>query len=338
MNSPLPKGIGTIMQLGFGFFPSKVFLSAVELGLFTELARGPLDADTLRERLGLHPRSALDFFDALAALGWLQRNEGAYSNTPTVDFYLDANKPDSYLGGIFEMASVRMFRYWASLTDALRTGRPQNEAKDSGATFTDLYADPQALEKFLAAMSSISIGPAQHIAAKFPWRRYRTFIDIGCGRGTAAAIIAKLHAHLSGGGFDLPVVQPLFERHVAQAGLSDRMRFHAGDFFRDPLPHADVLIMGHVLHDWNFEQKQLLLNKAYQALPEGGALIVYESLIDDARQTPSGLLMSLNMLIETAGGFDFTGQECMQWMRAAGFKDARVEALTGPASMVVGTK
>lgn len=337
MNSPSPKDIGTIMQLGFGFFPAKVFLSAVELGIFTELASGPMDADTLRERLQLHPRSALDFFDALAALGWLQRIDGVYSNTPAVDFYLDRNKP-SYMGGILEMASMRMFRYWASLTEALRTGEPQNEAKGSNETFTELYADPQALEKFLSAMSSISIGPAQVISAKFPWRHYQTCIDVGCGRGTASAIIANAHAHLTGGGFDLPVVQPIFERYVRELNLQQRLQFHAGDFFHDPLPRADVLIMGHVLHDWNLQQKFVLLKKAYEALPKGGALIVYESLIDDERQTPDGLLMSLNMLIETPGGFDFTGRDCMQWMRDVGFEETRVEALIGSSSMVVGIK
>lgn len=334
MNSSSPDAI---MQLGFGFFASKTFLSAVELGLFTELARAPLDYETLRARLQLHPRAARDFFDALVALGWLQRENGIYSNTPAVNFYLDRNK-ETYLGGIFEMASARLFRYWASLTEALRTGKPQNEVKEGGDPFKKLYSDPQGLEAFLKAMSSISIGPATAIAAKFPWNNYRSFIDVGCARGTAPALIARAHPHLSGGGFDLAPVQPVFERYIAEHGLSERVRFHAGNFFNDPLPAADVLIMGHILHDWDLEQKRLLLAKAYAALPNGGALIVYESLIDDERQTPTGLLMSLNMLIETPGGFDYSGKDCMQWMRDAGFKETRVEALVGPNSMVVGVK
>jgi hypothetical protein len=328
----------TIVQLGFGFFASKTFLSAVELGLFTELARSPLDCDSLRLRLQLHPRAARDFFDALVALGWLERTDGIYSNMPAVSLYLDRNKP-TYLGGIFEMASARLFRYWASLTEALRTGQPQNEVKHGGDPFKQIYTDPQALEGFLKAMSSISIGPSLAIAAKFPWKNYRTFIDIGCAQGASPVHIARLHAHLSGGGFDLPQVRPVFERYVADNGLSDRLRFYPGSFFEEPLPSADVLTMGHVLHDWDLEQKQLLLAKAYAALPVGGALIVYESLIDDARrENAAGLLMSLNMLIETHGGFDYTGQECMQWMRAAGFSETRVEHLGGPTSMVVGIK
>lgn len=328
----------SIVQLGFGFFASKTFLSAVELGLFTELARAPLDYETLRQRLQLHPRAARDFFDALVALGWLERDNGIYANTPAVSLYLDRDKP-SYLGGIFEMASLRLYRYWASLTEALRTGRPQNEVKDGGDPFKQLYTNPQALEGFLKAMSSISIGPSTAIAEKFPWRNYRTFIDIGCAQGASPVQIARAHPHLSGGGFDLPPVQPVFERYVASNDLGDRLRFNPGNFFEEALPSADVLTMGHILHDWDLDQKRMLLTKAYAALPTGGALIVYESLIDDERrENAAGLLMSLNMLIETPGGFDYTGKECMQWMRDAGFSQTRVEHLVGPTSMVVGIK
>jgi len=100
-----------------------------------------------------------------------------------------------------------------------------------------------------------------------------------------------------------------------------------------------VLIMGHILHDWDLPRKKQLLRKAWQALPQGGALIVYEALIDDEReQNAFGLLMSLNMLIETSGGFDFTGADCMAWMKAAGFSQSCVEPLTRTHSMVVGIK
>jgi hypothetical protein len=97
--------------------------------------------------------------------------------------------------------------------------------------------------------------------------------------------------------------------------------------------------MGHILHDWNLDEKRFLIRKAHEALPEGGALIVYESIIDDDRSKNAfGLLMSLNMLIETAGGFDYTGEDCMHWMREVGFRETRVEHLVGPDSMVVGIK
>lgn len=327
-----------IMQLGVGFWGSKTLLSAIELGLFTVLAKGPLDAKALTKRLGLHPRSARDFFDALVALGMLTRTGERYANTRETALFLDRTKP-SYVGGMLEMSNARLYRFWGSLTEALQTGRPQNEAKTGEDFFGALYADPQRLEGFLKAMTGLSQGTARAIAKQFPWRKYRTFIDIGCAQGGVAVEIALAHSHLSGGGMDLPVVQPIFEAYARARRVHARLRFHPGDFFKDPLPEADVLIMGHILHDWNLEEKMMLLRKAYEALPPGGALIVHEAIIDDARkQNAFGLLMSLNMLIETHGGFDFTGADCRRWMKEVGFKRSKVEKLVGPDSMVVGFK
>jgi SAM-dependent methyltransferase len=327
-----------IMQLGVGFWGSKALLSAIELGLFTVLARGPRDAETLRLQLGLHPRSARDFFDALVALGMLRRTGTRYANTPETALFLDRNK-SSYVGGILEMANARLYRFWGSLTDGLRTGNAQNEAKTGEDFFGTLYADPQRLEGFLKAMTGLSLGSARVIAKKFPWKRYRTFVDVGCAQGGVAVELALAHKHLTGGGMDLPVVQPVFEAYAKARGVDSRVRFVPGDFFKESLPHADVIIMGHILHDWNLDDKMMLLRKAYAALPPKGALIVHEALIDDDRKTNAfGLLMSLNMLIETHGGFDFTGADCRKWMKEAGFSRTKVEALTGPDGMVVGYK
>ena len=327
-----------IMRLGLGFWGAKTLLSAIELGLFTELGKGPLDADSIRDRLSLHPRSVRDFLDALVALGMLHRTGSRYANTPETDLFLDRTK-SSYAGGMLEMCNARLYRFWGSLTDGLRTGFPQNEAKEGGNFFTALYSDPRRLEDFLKAMTGLSFGAARAIAKRFPWRRYKTFVDVGCAQGGVAVQVALAHRHLIGGGLDLPVVQPIFEAYVREQGLEPRLRFHPGDFFKDPLPQADVIIMGHILHDWDLEEKRMLLKKAHDVLPKGGALLVHESLIDDERETNAlGLLMSLNMLIETPGGFDYTGADCRRWMKETGFQRSYVEPLAGPDSMVVGIK
>jgi precorrin-6B methylase 2 len=328
-----------IMQLGTAFWASKTLLSAVELGVFSELAQaGALDGEALRERLRLHQRSATDFFDALVALGMLEREDGRYANTPATDLFLDQAKP-SYVGGILEMANARLYGFWGSLTEGLRTGAPQNEAKGGGDFFEALYADPARLAQFARAMSAVSAGAGQAIAAKFPWRDHGSVIDIGCAEGAVPVQIALAHEHITGGGFDLPPIEPLFDAHVARFGLGERLSFTAGDFFADRLPTADVLVMGHILHDWGMDEKRTLLKKAYEALPDGGALIVYEAIIDDERRSNVfGLLMSLNMLIETPGGFDYTGADCRAWMQETGFRESYVEHLIGPDSMVVGIK
>jgi hypothetical protein len=327
-----------ILQVGMGFWGSKALLSAVELGLFTELAAGPLGAEELREKLGLHQRSAVDFFDALVALGMLRREDGRYANTPETDLFLDRGKP-SYVGGLLEMANARLYRFWGSLTEGLRTGQPQNEAKKGEDFFAALYADPERLAQFARAMSAASAGAGMAIAQKFPWRDHDSVIDVGCAEGMVPAQVALAHEHITGGGFDLPAMAPIFEGFVAQFGLGERLSFTGGDFFADPLPEADVLVMGHILHDWDLDEKRTLLQKAYDTLPEGGALIVYEAIIDDERRENAfGLLMSLNMLIETPGGFDYTGADCQGWMRDTGFRESYVEQLIGPDSMVVGIK
>jgi len=327
-----------IMELGLGFWASKTLLSAVELGLFSELAKGPADAETLATRHRLHHRSARDFLDALVALGMLERQDGQYSNTPETDLFLDRAKP-SYIGGILEMANARLYTFWGTLTEGLRTGQPQNEVKTGGDFFGELYSDPARLKQFLHAMTGVSMGSAIAIAQKLPWQKYETFVDIGAAEGAVPVQIALAQKHLTGGGFDLPVAQPIFEEYVRSFNLGDRLRFYPGDFFADPLPQADVLVMGHILHDWNLEEKKTLLSKAYETLPRGGALVIHEAIIDDERRDNAfGLLMSLNMLIGTPGGFDYTGADCCSWMREVGFQETYVEHLAGPDSMVVGIK
>jgi len=333
------SGLQNIMQVGLGFWASKTLLSAVEMELFTDLAKQPGTLETIRGRMGLHPRSARDFLDALVALGFLRRTDGRYHNTSATDRYLDKRK-ETYIGGVLEMANDRLYGFWGCLTEALRTGQSQSEAKDGDRPFFEtLYADPGRLKAFMAAMTGVSHGANLAIAEKFPWKDYRTFVDVGTAQGDLAVQVARANAHLTGAGFDLPQAAPIFENYALRNGLSRRLRFVAGDFFRDPLPPADVIMMGHILHDWTLEEKKILIRKAYEAIPEGGAFIVYDSIIDDERSGNAfGLLMSLNMLIETPGGFDYTGANCKGWMKEAGFRQARVEHLVGPDSMVIGIK
>lgn len=328
-----------IMQIGMGFWASKTLLSAVELGVFSTLANAPADLPTLQRKLGLHQRSARDFLDALVALKLLERENGIYSDTLDTNLFLDRAKP-SYIGGVLEMANARLYGFWGSLTEALRTGELQNESKGGGENlFATLYADPERLRGFLSAMSGVSAGSARAIAANFPWRHYKTFMDLGSAQGMVPATLARAHPHLTGIGFDLPAVKPVFEEFIAHRGIADRVRFHGGNFFEDPLPKVDVIIMGHILHDWDLAQKKVLLDKVFAALSKGGAVVVYDAIIDDDRRKNAfGLMMSLNMLIETPGGFDYTGEDCQAWMREAGFSKTWVEALVGPDSMVIGLK
>jgi len=328
-----------IMQRGTAFWGSKTLLSAVELGVFTLLADGPLDGEILRQRLGLHPRSARDFFDALVALGLLERHDGQYANTSETALFLDRGKP-SYVGGMLEMANSRLYRYWGNLTEGLRTGEPQNELKEGGLDlFSSLALDEGKLRGFMQAMTGLSLGAAGAIAATFPWDRHQTFADVGTAQGGLPVVLANAHPHLRGIGVDLPNVQPIFEEYVRAHGLQDRVAWQAADIWRDPFPSADVVILGHMLHGWGLERKKLLLQKAYAAVPDGGAVIAYDAIIDDGRRENAfGLLFSLNMLIENQEGAEYTFADCQGWMREAGFRETYAAPLVGPESMVVGIK
>jgi len=327
-----------IVRLGLAFREAKALMSATELGVFTALAEGPLDPQALAKRIGIDERGARDFFDALVALGMLERDDdGSYANSPETDLYLDRRKP-TYIGGELEHFNAYVYPHWNLLTPALRTGKAQSGARATGH-YSALYADHAALETLAKGMTGGSLPVAKSLAAKFPWRDYKTVIDVGTAQGCLPVQIAQAHAHITGGGLDLPPMKPHFESHVREYGLSDRLRFFPGDFLQDRLPGADVVVFGRILHNWDLVTKRMLLKKAYEVLPAGGALIVYERLIDDQRRTnAAALLASLNMLIMTAGGFDFTGADCVGWMRETGFRDMRVETLTSDQSMVVGIK
>ncbi len=336
-----PASPARIVELARSFMSAKVLLVGVKVGLFDALDDGPLTGEQIRERLGLHPRAVPDFPDALVALGMLEREgngPGArYANTPETARFL-VRKREGWVGGLLEMYDDRLFRFWADLEEALRTGRPQNEIKHTGASmFEELYREPARLEQFMAAMSGISRPNFQALAERFDFvplpdalRRRRR------GRRALVRRGGRDIPHLRCVSFDLPVVEPIARAAIARQGLADRVTAVAGDFFRDPLPRADVITMGMILHDWNLEKKQVLIRKAYEALPDGGAFIAVEHLIDDERrQNVFGLLMSLNMLIEFGDAFDFTGADFRGWCLAAGFRRVEVLPLGGPASAAI---
>jgi hypothetical protein len=338
--TPTPE---RLLQTGMGFWASKTLLSAVELGVFTELARQPQSLAELSQRLALHPRSAADFLDALVALGFLRKqgeeNGLKYSNASDAELYLDRNK-DSYVGGLLEMANSRLYRFWGNLTEGLRTGEPQNEIRNGGLDpFSRSDLDAETFRGFIQAMTGLSMGSAQALAQIFPWERYRTFADVGTAQGGLPVVLVKAHPHLRGIGVDLPKVQSIFEEYVRCHALQDSIHWCAADIWSDPFPRADVIVLGHMLHGWGLERKKVLLQKAFDAVPSGGAVLAYDAIIDDERrQNAFGLLFSLNMLIENREGAEYTSAECQTWMRDIGFSSTYFKPLVGAESVVVGIR
>ena len=332
-----------ILQTAFGFWNSKVLLTAVQFGLFTTLGDRRMTGDQLGAELGLHPRAISDFFDALVAMQFLDRegdgSSAKYFNTPAGSLYLVQNSP-RYIGGIMVMLNDRLFKYWHDLPEALRTGRPQNEVKHGQkGMFEELYAELPRLEQFMGAMTGLSRINFEAFANKFDFSKFKTLCDVGGATGLLCIGAARKNPHLRCISFDLPPVEAIAQKHIAAAGLRDRVTTAAGDFFKDPLPKADLITMGMILHDWNLEKKMQLIRAAYDALPPGGALVAVEALIDDARRhNVFGLLMSLNMLIEFGDAFDYSGADFRKWCSEVGFKRFEILHLAGPSSAAAAFK
>ena len=342
-DSAPPLDPSPILQTAFAFWSSKVLLTAVEFGVFTHLGQRHLTGAALGGELGLHPRAIADFFDALVAMKFLDRDgdgpDATYFNTPAGALYLDRKSP-RYVGGILVMLNARLFKYWNDLPEALRTGKPQNEEKHGQkGIFETLYAELPKLEQFMGAMTGLSRINFEALAEKFDFSKFTTLCDVGGATGLLSIEAAKRHPHLRCISFDLPPVEPIAAKHIAAAGLGDRVATASGDFFKDPLPKADLITMGMILHDWNLEKKMQLIRAAYDALPPGGALVAIEALIDDARrENVFGLLMSLNMLIEFGDAFDYSAADFRKWCAEAGFTRFETLHLAGPASAAIAYK
>jgi hypothetical protein len=332
-----------IMQVGIGFWSSKVLLTAVKLELFTLLAARPMSAKEIKYEKCLNERGLYDFLDSLVALGFLQRsgiNKSAlYSNSKDSDLFLDKNKI-SYVGGMLEMANNRLYPFWNFLEEGLRSGKPQNEIRvGQKSLFEEIYSDVDKTREFVNAMGGIQTGNFVTFARNFDFSGYKTLCDIGGAGALLSAHVAAHNQHMDCTSFDLPPVCPIALENVSKMGLASRVRIRPGDFFTDAFPKADVITMGNILHDWGIKDKKLLISKAYNALPKGGSFVVIENIIDnDRRENAFGLLMSLNMLIETPEGFDYSAADFNEWALEAGFKSTSIMPLTGPSSAAIAIK
>jgi predicted O-methyltransferase YrrM len=332
-----------IIQVGMGFWASKTLLTATHMGLFTLLAKGELSGNAIKGKLGLHQRGLYDFLDTLVALGFLHRTgikeTAMYSNAEDTDLFLDKNKP-SYIGGMLEMANNRLYPFWNDLEEGLKTGQPQNESKKgSKPLFEEIYASEEKLREFIKAMAGIQMGNFMTFAHQFDFSKYNTLCDVGGSGGYLSAHVARNNPHMKCVSFDLPPVAPVAQQIIDQMGIGDKVTIKSGDFFKDSLPKADVITMGMILHDWGKADKKMLFKKAFEALPSGGAFVAIENIIDDDRSKNAfGLLMSLNMLIETPEGYDFSAADFKEMAKEAGFSKTALMPLTGPTSAAIAYK
>lgn len=345
MESTHQPDASRIMQVGLGFWASKTLLAATKLGVFTLLGERARTADEIKNELHLNPNGLYvrDFLDALTSLDFLERRgngtEATYANTPDTHAFLNKHQPH-YIGGFLEMANDREYKFWGDLEEGLVTGQPQNEIKTTGkSSFEAIYESPERLAQFADAMSSIQKGGFAAFTEKFNFSPYRTLADAGGCAGLLSAMVAARHPHMRCTTMDLPQLEPFAKDTASQLGVADRVTVQNGDFFTEPLPHADVITMGNILHSFDLESKKMLIRKAYDALSDNGCLVVIEQIMDNERRhNTSALLMSLNMLIESDGGFNYTEADYTQWVTEAGFRKTEFIHLAGPVSAAIARK
>jgi hypothetical protein len=335
----------TIMEIGSGFWASKVLLSALKFELFTVLAsKGALTAAQIKKDFNWKctERNVYDFLDTLTGFGFLSREgileTASYSNGRDTNVFLDKNKP-SYIGGILEMMNDRLYEFWGNLEEGLLTGAPQNESKVGGNLFENLYNDTARLKGFVHAMTGAQLGGFIAFAEKFDFSKYKTLTDVGGSAAMLSLMVVQRHPDIACTTFDLPAIAPIANETIDQYGLSSSVKVVSGDFFTDAIPSADIVTMGNILHDWNEEIKLNLMQKAYDALPTGGAFVVIESIIDEQRnQNVFGMMMSINMLIETGDGFNFTFEDFKKWAKIIGFASTELLPLAGATSAAIAYK
>lgn len=320
----LSTSVNPIMGIMAGYWQTRILLTAVDSEVFTELSGSPATAPELSRRLRQTMPGTRDFLLGLTGLGLLELRGDEFANSPVAERFLVRARPD-YLGGYLRFCEQELNPAWDGLGVALRTGKPQNRAAIEGNPYDTLYSDEEATHGFLVSMDLLNT-PVAFRLSNFDWSPYRSFVDVGGARGNLAQHVVVRHPHLTATVFDLPRLESDFIRHMAEVGAPPSISFSGGDFFTAPLPEADVLIFGHVLHNWGEQDCIRLLRNAHNAVRSGGAVFIYDPMISDGIPPVNAVLTSLAMLVWTAGGHEYSVQECHRWLSEAGFRPETAES------------
>jgi 3-hydroxy-5-methyl-1-naphthoate 3-O-methyltransferase len=330
------------MEMVFSVAVFKTLASAHELEIFKRLSdTGGATANDLARALGIGERPAEMLLTGCSALGLLQKKNGRYRNSPLAEEYLVPGKP-YYFGGILEMWDKRLFLAWHKLTEALGTNRPTAWDPDRQQSLFD-GADPLMISHFWEGMHSMTISTAKALGKAVDLRRFRNLLDVGGGSGAMDIELCKQYRRLRAAVYDLPNVVEIASAKVSQAGMADRIRTVAGNFFADasyPDGH-DLILLSMIMHDWSEAQNRQILRKCYEALPNGGAVVICELLVNDEKTGPmGGALMSLTMLIDTRDGRNYTAREYASWLKEIGFRKIRTVRFKAPGAdgAVIGEK
>ncbi|HEY8374613.1 MAG TPA: methyltransferase [Pseudonocardiaceae bacterium] len=333
---------GALLGQAMAFQPAKLVLTGLELGLFRLLAEGPATTEQVREKLGLHQRGTDHFLRALAELGVLERDGDTYRNSRATERFLVPGADGGnggFLGGFLHVADQVMYPAWGRLAEALRTGEPQAATYSGTNMFDQLYGDENKRNDFVSMAEDASRPLIPALVEAFDWSAHKSVLELGGCRGNVLAQVVRAHPHLDGTVLDLPQLEPAFDEHMVTLGMTGRVRFHAADFFADPLPEADVVMIGHCMVDWTDEQRRTLIGRAFHAVRPGGAFLIWDPIIVEGQDSYlRNLIRSLNLQLMTPHGVNYRLEQCVEWLLGAGFAEVTHRPLGHDVTLVVARK
>jgi acetylserotonin N-methyltransferase len=328
-----------VLDLMDGFRASKAVFTAVALGLFDRLHGRPTACALLAAEYRFPEHTIERLLGACTALGLLSIRNGKYHNRPAADRFLRRQSPESLAGYILYSDRI-LYRLWTRLADAIRDGTHRWEAEfgQKEGLFDHFFASEEEKRTFLAGMHGVGLLSSPAAVGAFDLSQFRRLVDLGGGTGHLAIAACRKYPDLVATVFDLPAATPVAAEYITQAGLEDRVQTLPGDFFRQPLPPADLYALGRILHDWSEEKIKLLLRKIRESLPAGGGLLICEALLNEESDGPaSAYLQSLNMLV-CAEGRERTPSEYEALLREAGFREFAFRRTGPPLDIILARK
>jgi SAM-dependent methyltransferase len=317
-----------IRDTAYAFQESRILLTAHELGLFTALGDGRHTSSGLAALLGTDPRATDRLMNALCAMGFLEKKDGRFSNSPAARQSLVRDSP-GYLGGL--MHTVHLWDTWTTLTEAVRRGtsvRPRdvNERGD------------EWLSAFIAAMHDRAVRQSPAVAAQIDLSNVTRVLDVGGGSGAYAMAFVRAKAAISATVFDLPNVLPLTRSYIEHEGLSHRVNTVPGDYLNDDLGNDfDLVFLSAIIHSNSPAENAELILRCARALRKGGSVVVQDFIMDEERVSPlHGAFFALNMLVGTESGDTYTEAEVSGWMTRAGLSGVSRQGTPFGTSQIVG--
>jgi len=336
--SILPEPV-PVVDLIEAFRRSKAMFAAVSLGVFDLLEQGPNDLQTLARSLEVNADALERLLDSCVSLGFLKNAQARYSNLPVASSYLVRSSPNTLVGYIL-YSNAALYPLWGHLEDAVREGthRWKQTFGTDQPIYDHFFKTDQARRDFVLGMHGFGQISSPPVVAAFDLSRFKRLVDVGGATGHLAAAACARYPSLRAAVFDLPVTIKVVREFIERAGFKDRIELIPGDFFRDPLPEADLYSVGRILHDWSEQKIRRLLGKVYDGLPRGGALLVAERLLDEDKTGPvASLMQSLSMLVCTEGK-ERTLSEYSALLKDAGFAEIQGYRTGAPLDAVLAVK